>query len=848
MSSVPAERIAELLADRFATTPILTWRDVEGEHADALDAVAAAVAARSSIELTTHRVSGNEFGIKHQLYAALDGQQHEWARHLLYRTGEPPQDRENWLLDIEAGYGLFTADTTSILVHDLGLDGRGVDAVVADHLGVFDSVKRTSAVREHLATLPADLSTDKLADTTRGSLCAAALGLHGPGCHRLHRIMESLLTDLVDDSVAGYDALSRYSLTEFLWNGCTSIYGYSSPEPTVAGFATWLFDQAWRGWPDAANAARIDFERLRDDRRSRSVFTGLAERAQDDLNVADGLRADRPSVEILADRDVFPVVDVAVVDALAAAVLRRALPPDRIAEIVRQRTATTWFDEHANSYRALAAAADCLSRIESFAPVIADPTDGVRSYAEHWSAIDRAYRTFRCHLDLAETDLPGELIDQVEHRYVEGYQRPLAEAWQRQVDSLDSWHIPGITALGEFAKTDLPAKAKTLVIISDALRYEVGAELADRMNSDDWFSATIEPRLAPLPSFTQLGMASHLPHNQLELIDHETVHADGNPTDGLKARAALWATADVAALAFRDVKAMRSEDIAAIWSAHTAVVVYHDVIDAAGEKLVSEHTTPDACTRALDEIAWLIGKFGKGKARASRVLVTADHGFLFQASKLGPGDFLSEAAHGEQIVYRNKRYVLGRGLREDPAFTLWSARQLGLDGDLQVQIPRSLHRLTLPGGGVQFVHGGATLQEVVVPLVTLIQSRSKDTSKVTVDLNTSSPTITSSAVLVTLTQREPVTGKRRGRSLSIGVFADDGTLLSNQRAVVVDSRADDIRERHIAVELVLGDDAMDYNGQTVQIRADEVSHDTRAGYKSTSVTLQRGFGGFFDAL
>jgi hypothetical protein len=99
-----------------------------------------------------------------------------------------------------------------------------------------------------------------------------------------------------------------------------------------------------------------------------------------------------------------------------------------------------------------------------------------------------------------------------------------------------------------------------------------------------------------------------------------------------------------------------------------------------------------------------------------------------------------------------------------------------------------------------------------------------------------------------LTQREPVTGKRRGRTLRVGVFGDDGTLLSNQLTVVIDSSADDIRDRYTTVELVLSEDAETYNGQTIQVRADELLHDTSTEYRATSVTLQRGFGGFYDPL
>lgn len=845
MSAASATRIAELLTTRFAASPVLTWRDTDGDYAPHLDTIAEAVG-ENGIELAVHRVNGNELGVKHDIYTALDNQPSDTARHLVYRTGQPPELRDNWLLDLEVGYGVFTADTTAILVHDLGLADRGVTDVVAAHLGVFDNADHSDRIREQLAELPADLPVDKLTDVLRALMSAAVLGLDGPGGHRLHRIVEELLGDHVNDRSDSYDTLQAHGLTDYLWTGCAEIYGYTAAEPSVAGLATWFFDQAWRGWPDARNPARIDFERLRDDRQLRRLFTDLAERAQSDLNIGERLRADPPPVDQLAARDVFPLVDDAVLHALAAAVLGRTLSPDRIADVVRTRSTTAWYAEHEHGFQAISAASDCLSRIEKFAPVIADAADGVRSYADTWSAIDGAYRRFRHHLGRTETDLPAELAARVEHKYVHDFQRPLAQAWQQHVDALETWDIPGVERLAGFARYDLPAKAKTLVVVSDALRYEVGAELAARMNGDDWFSATIEPRLAPLPSFTQLGMASMLPHTRLELRDDGTVRADGISTSGLPARDALWGTDNAAAVEYDKVMKMSAADRAALWSDHDAVVVYHDAIDAVGHK--SPYQTPEACDRALDEVMRVIKRFGSGKTRASRVLVTADHGFLYQDLDLEPGDYLSEAAHGDEIVSRTRRYVLGRGLREHPAFTTWTAAQLGLDGDLQVQVPRALHRLRMQGAGYQYVHGGASLQEVVVPLVTLTQSRSKDISKVTVDVNVSSPTITSSTVLVTLLQREVVTGKRRARTLIIGVYAEDGTPLSGERTIVVDSAAEDVRDRNFTVELVLNEAAERFNGKSVHIRADELTNGTRTEYRHTTASLQRGFGGFFDPL
>ncbi|MFD4292371.1 hypothetical protein ACFWPA_09750 [Rhodococcus sp. NPDC058505] len=103
-------------------------------------------------------------------------------------------------------------------------------------------------------------------------------------------------------------------------------------------------------------------------------------------------------------------------------------------------------------------------------------------------------------------------------------------------------------------------------------------------------------------------------------------------------------------------------------------------------------------------------------------------------------------------------------------------------------------------------------------------------------------------MLVTLLQREVVTGKRRARTPVVGVYADDGTPLSGERTVVVDNAAEDIRDRSYTVELVLSEAAERYNGKSVHIRADELTNGTRTEYRHTTVSLQRGFDGFFDPL
>ncbi|MGW5750589.1 BREX-1 system phosphatase PglZ type A [Nocardia rhamnosiphila] len=847
MSAVSLARIAELLAGRFTDTPVLVWRDAEGEYAASVDAVVDALTGQLH-SVTLHRVSGNEFGVKFALYSALDANGSDTAKHLVYRVGGREPARDNWLLDLEVGYGVFTADTTAILVHELGVDGRGMEGVLAAHPRVLNTPATVRAARATLAELDPHIPEELLAKHLRGILSATALGLHGDGSHRLHSIVEALFADLVGDSTTGYDALIDHDLAEFLWSGCADIYGYADRTPSVEGLTIWLFDQAWRGWPDATRAARFDFERWRADTELRPVFTALAEHAQRELRIAERLWNEHPSIDRLADIDVFPIVDDTVIAALTAALLGNTVTADRVAALVRKRARSTWFANAEHAYRAVETAAVCLTEIDAFTPVMADPSDGIHRYSEQWCRIDRAYRTFLYHHAQASGDLSGELISRVERRYTAEFQRPLSDAWQQQIDTLDAWRIPGVAPLSDFAAQDLPAKAKTVVVISDALRYEVGLELVDRMADHQWFSATIAPRLAPLPSFTQFGMAASLPHERLELVDATTVRADGAPTAGLANRAKAWARAGFAATRYESVMRMTKEALSELWSGNAGVVVYHDTIDATGDDPKKDLETPEACRRAVDDIERLVNHFSS-KVRASRVLVTADHGFLFQSSPVDGSGQLSVKPHGTKILYENRRFVLGRGLRADPAFTKWQAEQLGSDGDLEVLIPRSLYRLPLPGAGARFVHGGATLPEVVVPLVELRQAkRRKDTSEVEVELATSTPNVTASTVIVTLTQKEPVTGARRGRTLRVGVWSADGEQLSSIQTLEMDSRTDDIRERVVTVELVLGEEAQQYNGRAVQVRAEKMIGDTAIEYKNTTVTLQRGFGGFFDSL
>jgi uncharacterized protein (TIGR02687 family) len=327
------------------------------------------------------------------------------------------------------------------------------------------------------------------------------------------------------------------------------------------------------------------------------------------------------------------------------------------------------------------------------------------------------------------------------------------------------------------------------------------------------------------------------------------VVADGISATGTANRDRILAqtvAASTAVLA-KDVLAMGKEDSRALVRDHDVVYVYHNLIDKTGDTRDTEERVFGAAEETLEELLRVIKKLAN--ANASNIVVTADHGFIYQHHPLQDSDFLSTEPTGDDILYTDRRFVLGRGLREHSSFKTFQPQQLGLAGSLQVQIPKSINRLRLKGSGSRFVHGGATLQEVVIPVISINKKRQSDVGKVEVELiGGGGKTITTGQLAVVLYQTEPVTDKRQPRRLRVGLYALDGEPISDVQELSFDMASDNPREREVAVRFILSRKADNYNNQQIELRMEEpvdgTSHHTR--YQSVRYTIRRSFTSEFD--
>lgn len=182
---------------------------------------------------------------------------------------------------------------------------------------------------------------------------------------------------------------------------------------------------------------------------------------------------------------------------------------------------------------------------------------------------------------------------------------------------------------------------------------------------------------------------------------------------------------------------------------------------------------------------------------------------------------------------------MGHGLKDDPAFKTFEPDQVGLSSALEIQIPKSIRRLKV-GGGSRYVHGGASLQEIVVPVLAINKKRKSDVRQVNVQVQPETDRITTGQLVVKLHQSEPVTDKVRPRTLRAGLFVGED-LISNQVRLVFDQESTDPRDRYQTVALLLNKDADAYNNRIVEFRLEEEIPNTSQwrAYQRAPYTLRR---------
>ena len=297
--------------------------------------------------------------------------------------------------------------------------------------------------------------------------------------------------------------------------------------------------------------------------------------------------------------------------------------------------------------------------------------------------------------------------------------------------------LPGASVIHQadiYAKVVGPAAGtgRVAYLLVDALRFEMARELATLL-AEDW-QAELVAALATPPTVTEIGMAALLPGAERGLavvaaengglaavvdgkilstrqgrLDHfaiaaggSTATAGGAAAGGGVATARLDQLAPLADIHLRD----------ALKAARLVVVTATEDIDGLCEN------TPGLARGMLDDVLLRLRRaiktlFGLG---IKTVVISADHGYLF-GEKLTSGQGIDPP--GGKTVALKRRVWVGQGGAHVEGTLRAPLSAFGLGGELELVTPRSLSAFKVPGGGTEYFHGGLSLQEVVIPVLTV---------------------------------------------------------------------------------------------------------------------------------
>ncbi|EHJ06393.1 BREX-1 system phosphatase PglZ type A [Marinobacter manganoxydans] len=830
-----SQQINYALSRLFDKHRIVFWYDTKQELRSDFEAV-------SIPDVEKLEIANNEYGLKHRILREAPEQ-----KFLLYKEGPQPEDLDNWLLDVQLAHGEFRTDQVAIWLSELEL-GLEFAEVAQAHAEFFQAIKRKEALKKLLKP-----------DDTVGQLRLKMLAVCAGSEPRMDSVVETLLQQLAEERDDGIRLIERCGLDSFLWEQLTRFYGYEASEPSLRDFVIELFKSCYAMGTDGevklTGDALVFLKRWKDSRQFEQGFETLSAECAEVLGIEQdlGKRDFRDLVEL----DYFRLIDQKIISDLVRAVVGRTVTSGDVALWVRQRRQGHWYGEFRHLYEAIEFAARFVQMLGEARLTLESLSDGVQRYSRSWYQLDQLYRKFTYHVRMSgQASLMGELSEQVENLYSNNYLLKLGDGFQVHVDAAPRWEAYPVVQQKAFfehwVRPYLRKDKRICVIISDAMRYEIGDELLGLIRQEDRYSAELEPALSTLPSYTQLGMAALLPNKSLAIADNDTgtVLVDGQSSQGTVNRTKILKAAldgRGQAVKAEDFMQLNREDSRELLKGNDVLYIYHNRIDHTGDKMHSEGQAFEAAEQTLDDLIRLIKKLTA--ANANNLLITADHGFIYQNRELDESDFLGDAVSGDDIRYRDRRFVLGKGLSASPAFHHFSSEQLGLDGDMEVQIPKSINRLRLKGSGSRFVHGGASLQEVVIPVLKVNKKRQSDVSAVEVDiLRGASSVITSGQLAVTLYQSGPVTEKVQPRHLRAGIYTQSGELISDSHELSFDLTSENPRERELQVRFVLSRKADEANGQEVFLKLGEQHAGTShyKEYKSLRYLMRRSFTSDFD--
>lgn len=810
------EKIQQDLQKRFAAPlppyyqrRIIFWYDQDREFADKLGELQ--LADVKILQLT----GSNSFAAKLQLH------QDSTSNYLVYCPLSYAAPEDDWLLDVKLYSEDFRADIISIWLHELGLpEQEPLRELMKTYKKYFNAKDR----REKFAAFCPGITTPAQ------MMLALQAVLSGSRTAEAGPIIKAVLCQVLDtESNAAYSKMRAWGVDGAFRSLVAKVLGYSEGDDlSLLHLAEQLVVGALAKAVGEDNLPQLKqyyehinqgfaYDLLSQWQQSKEIaaLELLLQKVKDELDLQEALRT--VPTEALLNVQLLPQVDEILLERQLEAISQNIFDLEAIGKMLEVRRTCTWYAAYEYYYQALAAMRDMKSFAQNHGAGfhLAQAEEIWQAYTTDYYLMDSAYRKFHLAFSMLKQysqptldELLKTCAENMDNLYHNWFLANLCQNWVNAAAAPLQAHgrISGIPQQNDFYEKYVAGAGKrTFVIISDALRYEVAAELAEQLQRE--FASKVELGACQgiFPTATPYGMAALLPHKQLTLERSGAsllVKADGLKTDAPnRAKVLRQANPDSITLSADVIIKAKREERKEWVKGMQVIYIYHDVIDNGGHEGNPE--TSQLCEKAMSELKNLV-RIMINDLTAAHIIITADHGFLYNYRELQESDKIGAKEYRDHIVELGRRHVI-----LEPSVTPDFLLPVQLfDGTTELRgfTPRETIRLKSGGKGTKFVHGGISLQEMVVPVLdmsyyrsdnkTLLKNKDKYAiAPVSIGCSFISHTISNQTFSLTFYQKEAV-GANRGPATYKLYFTDmQGREICQPVKLIADKTSPNEQER-----------------------------------------------------
>jgi len=302
-----------------------------------------------------------------------------------------------------------------------------------------------------------------------------------------------------------------------------------------------------------------------------------------------------------------------------------------------------------------------------------------------------------------------QAYDVVSQTMAAGFCKALREA---------QWQVAGYARQTEvYEKSVAPLGGLVAYFLVDSLRFEMGVELARLLEGSG--EVILRPTLAALPTITKVGMAALLPEasGSFDVVtekDKLAARVAGSPLVDIAARRRFLKARQpqMIELELDELLQVAPKKLQGKVAGAPLLLVRSQEIDCLGEGS-SDFLARQVMDTVIGNVARAVRKLAS--CGIEHVVIAADHGHLFSREK---GDDMKTDSPGGRTVELHRRCWIGQGGSIPAGTVKVSGSELGYDSPLDFIFP-SGNGVFKAGGSLSYHHGGVSLQEMVIPLLTI---------------------------------------------------------------------------------------------------------------------------------